>query len=190
MKISDEKVLSLDTSTNLTGWALFDKEHFCDSGVIDCHKIKDSNERLNDMVMSIVNLANETQPTTIVIEPLVVTRGRHTTILLSKLIGAIYYYCMDKNIDYVELSPNTWRSCLGMLKKGRDREYYKALSLQYSRETYKVEPRTDDESDAICIGTAYYLSCKGKKLSPYELNKDTAKSLKKKNKQEKKNEKD
>lgn len=46
----ENKIISLDTSSSSTGWAIFINGKYKSSGVIDLKDIKDTNVRLKTMV--------------------------------------------------------------------------------------------------------------------------------------------
>ncbi len=74
----DTTVLSLDTSSSSTGWALFRNGIYQSSGVIDLKHIKDSPTRMRCMVSELHNLLDDKSNITIAIETPVVVRNPHT----------------------------------------------------------------------------------------------------------------
>lgn len=155
------KLISLDTSSSKTGWALFEDGIYIKSGVInldtsECKKKYKNNaeQRIKDMSYSIWDILNEYQPNIIVIEKLNVSRNMNATRILAKIIGVVYCYSILNNCFYYEIQPSQWRSQLGMQSSKRKREEYKQLSIDYVKENFNKDV-SDDESDSICAGVGY-----------------------------------
>ena len=146
------KVLALDTSSNKTGWALFIKGKYAESGVIDLSKNKNAEERIKKMCFSITTLIFDKSPDDVVIEQMPSTRNADTTRKLSRIIGAVFYYCLSNNINYTELSCSTWRNLVGI--KNSNRKKVKADSVNHVLQKYKLDIN-DDEADAINICEAF-----------------------------------
>lgn len=155
MRRKSRIVLSLDTATKVTGWALFVNGKYKCSGIIDLHKNKNSTSRISKMCMSIVGLIKEHNPTDVVIEEMPSTRNAKTTRMLSKIIGAVYYHCLVNDIPYEEMSCTRWRGTLGIDK--RHREEAKLASIKRVKDIYGKDIN-DDEADAINIGDAYCIT--------------------------------
>lgn len=149
------KVLALDTSSNKTGWALFINGKYAESGVIDLHKHKDAEERIKKMCLAITALIFDKSPNNVVIEQMPSTRNADTVRKLSRIIGAVYYYCISENIDYSEIPCSTWRKLVGIGNSKRDKA--KADSIARVLQKYKLDIN-DDEADAINICEAYCIS--------------------------------
>ena len=149
------KVLALDTSSNKTGWALFTNGKYAESGVIDLHKHKNSEERIKEMCLSITSLIFDKSPNHVVIEQLPSTRNADTTRKLSRIIGAVYYYCISKSISYMEMPCSTWRKLVVI--ENSNRKKVKSDSRDHVLQKYKLDIN-DDEADAINICEAYCIS--------------------------------
>ena len=151
-------LLSLDTSSTRTGWAFFIGAKYNCSGVIDFTskdaKKLSSDNRIKEMCLSIYELIKKYHPDTIVIEKLTVSRNMVTVRVLSKIIGTVYSYAIQNNIKYFEIEASQWRAALNMQKRGRKRDEYKKLSVQYAQRVAEKKI-TDDEADAICIGESF-----------------------------------
>ena len=152
------KVLSLDTSTSSSGWALFMNGKYYGSGVIDLKKIKDSTERLKTMTIKLGELIGYYSPTVIAIETPVVVRNPATQRMLTMIFGIVFGKCVEDGIEFQELRPTQWRKLIDPGKKPRKREELKEWSKQKVDELFGINV-TDDESDAILIGQAYINLC-------------------------------
>jgi Holliday junction resolvasome RuvABC endonuclease subunit len=149
------RLISIDSSSTKTGWAVFDNAKLTSYGLIDLSKEKNSDLRIELMCKKLVLLLQEQKPDIIVIEKLNVSRNMVALRALCKVIGAVYCYAiMAKNVFYFEIQPSQWRKQLGIQKNGRKREEYKKLSIQYVKEHCGVDVN-DDISDAICAGIGY-----------------------------------
>ena len=155
------RLISIDSSSSKTGWALFENAKYKESGVInlDTNECKkkykgNSDKRIEDMCLDIINLLKEIKPDIIVIEKLNVGRNMVAVRALSKVIGAIYCYSILNDCFYYEIQPSQWRSKLGMQSSKRKREEYKQLSIDYVKENFNKDV-SDDESDSICAGVGY-----------------------------------
>lgn len=155
MKKKTRKVLSLDTASKVTGWALFVNGKYKCSGTIDLHKDKNPITRVSKMCLNIVDLIKEHNPTDVAIEEMPSTRNAKTTRMLSKIIGAVYYHCLINNIPYEEVSCTKWRGTLGIDKRKRDEA--KLESVKRVKAVYGKDIK-DDEADAINIGEAYCIN--------------------------------
>ena len=149
------RLISIDSSSSKTGWAVFDNGEYQESGLIDLSKEKDSDHRIELMCKKIIQLLKEKSPSIVVIEKLNVGRNMVALPALCKVIGVVYCYSILSNdVFYYEIQPSQWRSKLGMQANGRKRDEYKKLSIQYAK---KIAHKniTDDEADAICIGQGF-----------------------------------
>ena len=144
--------MALDTSSNKTGWALFINGKYSESGVIDLHKEKNVEERIKKMCLSITAIIFDKAPTEVVIEQLPSTRNADTTRKLSRIIGAVFYYCISNNINYSEMPCSTWRRLVGIENSKRSKA--KADSMNHVLQKYKLDIN-DDEADAVNICEAY-----------------------------------
>ena len=105
-KTIDRIILSLDTSTTSTGWALFANGEYRNSGSINLKAIKDSGERLLKMVKEIQIMINTYPPgTTVVIETPVVVRNPQTQRMLTMIFGVVYSECARRDLNFEELRP-------------------------------------------------------------------------------------
>ena len=156
------KLLSLDTSSSKTGWAYFEDTKYKKSGIIDldtkeCKKKykNNSDNRIKDMCIEVLNLLQKYKPDIIVIEKLNVSRNMNATRILSKVIGVVYtYHILTEDCFYFEIQPTQWRSQLGMQAGKKKRNELKQLSIEYVKNTIG-KCVSDDESDSICQGLAY-----------------------------------
>ena len=151
-------LLSLDTSTKKTGWALFQDGKYKKSGVI-AFDDKDTMTRLMNMHYEIEILIEHRHIDMVVIETTSAPRNAQTQRHLTMLLGMVYAICCDKCIEFVMLRPSEWRKMANIKKEklGRKRVELKQWSKDLVKELYNIDVK-DDESDAILIGYGYIQS--------------------------------
>lgn len=150
------KVLALDSSTRVTGWAVFEDGAFARSGTIDLKRSKaDAEDRIKIMCHEIIAVLKKEKPDIIVVEKVSVNRNLDTIRKLSRIIDVCFFYTiLLGNVRFHEYSPSEWRSALGMQRRYGGRQIYKALATKYADKNFKAGVE-EDEGDAICIGAAY-----------------------------------
>ncbi len=144
------RIMSLDQSSNLSGYCLYDNK-ILESGVIDKHKIKDSDVRIAEMSMAICKKIEELQPSLVTIEDIQNQSSVKTVIMLARLQGMILGYCYANDIETRILTPSQWRSKLKFkLGAGVKREALKQQAMDYITKKFGLEVDVD-QSEAICI---------------------------------------
>ena len=119
-------LLSLDTSTTSTGWAIFKDGTYQESGVIDdFKKEKNGYKRLELMVKELLTDIGQLKPDVIVIEKDVVFGNMKVIDMLMKIIGAVYGFCLFNGITYYEFAPSEWRKYVKLQAFGRKRDEFK-----------------------------------------------------------------
>lgn len=150
-------MVSFDTSTNHSGWALFVDGKYKQSGIINTPNGLGWEEKVNFQMQHLKELMNNLQPDVVVIEDLHVPDNDHflTNERLAEIIGCVRSYCIDNEIPICFMNPTTWRYKLNITGK-KTRAEYKAESIAFVQSHYHKDV-TDDEADAINVGTAYCL---------------------------------
>ena len=148
------KILSFDQSTRVTGWALFNDGQYIKSGVIDLHKIKNTDERSKQMSVEICKVIEDCKPEVTIIEEVQQQSNVSTVIKLARIQGVAIGFCAAHNIDLHILTPTRWRSALEYQQgPGVKREQLKQQSLDFVKNNFKLE-LIEDEAEAICINEA------------------------------------
>lgn len=145
-------MLSLDTSTNSTGWALFIDGKYVESG---CIKIDNDNNKMAAMIWRLFYLLDIKRPNIVVVEEMAVTRNAKVARNLTMVLGAVFGKCLEMKTDYYSLRPTEWRKLIDSGKKPSKREELKKWSKQKVLELFDIDNVNDDVSDAILIGQAY-----------------------------------
>ena len=152
------KVLSLDQSTTRSGFAVFINDKYDHSGVIDKHKIKDSEERFKAMYEGIHDLIVAENPSIVVLENAQAQGGNMAVYkLLCQLQGAIMGMCYAKGIKFCVMAPTQWRKVLSFQQGPKiKREELKRQSIEYAKR-FGIED-SEDRAEAACIGAAYIMN--------------------------------
>ena len=151
------KVLSLDTSSKISGYAVFYDGKLIRYSSIDMSHIKNSDERMQSMVSKLTTLIEREAPDNVVIEETAVSRNPQTQRMLSMILGAVFCMCVYYNFHYCSLRPTQWRKAVrGEEEKiPRKREELKLWSTNKVFELFGVENIDDNIADAILLGQAF-----------------------------------
>ena len=153
--------VSLDISTSSTGYAVYEKDVLLSSGVIQ-PKGKLAKDRFPGMVHSIADVLDQNHPSKIIVEGFYCANSFASVEYILKLHGTVEIWAIDHNTEYKVLAPSSWRKTLGFpTKKGSDREKreaFKQAGILLAENILERLPICDDESDAVCIGYADYIS--------------------------------
>lgn len=149
------RILSFDQSTRITGWSVFEDSRYVKSGVIDLHKITDTDERSKQMAVEICKLIGNINPSVTIIEEVQQQSNISTVIKLARIQGVAIGFCAAHNIDLHILTPSRWRSALSY-KQGPKvrREELKEQSRNFVKNILGLNIKSEDENEAICINEA------------------------------------
>lgn len=146
------KLVGIDASTNRTGMSLFDGTSLMSCRLIDKSKIKNKDERIEAMMLSIADVLDEWNPDVVYQEDTWLGRNAETDQMLSSILGAVRFWCVKNGKAFHKIKPVSWRSVIGLAAKAV-REQAKKESVEYAANTYGYDVG-DDEADAICVGVA------------------------------------
>lgn len=149
------KLISLDTSTKISGIAVFINGELSSHSAIDLSKEKDMNIRFNNMSKRLWAYLESENPDIIYIEEMVVTRNANTQRFLTRLQGVVYAWCMLNNCDFNTIRPSVWRKFDPIEHKGKKRDELKEEAVSFIKSKYNIEI-VDDEAEAILIGLAVF----------------------------------
>lgn len=151
-------ILSLDLSTQSTGWAAWSDGSLKAHGCI-VKKSKDVIERIIWMQNQIISLIKIYNIDKIIMEEVRPDYNNHTGKVLVWLQAAVVIAAheIDSKIQYDFIGASEWRAALSM-KQGRGikRDQLKLQDIKYIKDNYNIEVN-DDEADAICIYEGYYI---------------------------------
>lgn len=147
------RLLALDQASQITGYAIFEDRKLLTYGKFS---LTDPNigVRLVELRQKIQEIINQYDIDYIAFEDIQmqasVGNNVKTFKVLANVYGVILELCEELHIKYEIVSSNTWKSTLKIKGKGRSEQ--KKAAQSFVEETYGIKP-TQDESDAICIGT-------------------------------------
>lgn len=148
-----ENLLALDQASVTTGYAIFQNGQLVKYGKIT---LDDPNvgTRLAVLRQTLIDMINEYNITCLAFEDIQlqasVGNNVKTFKVLANVFGVIWELCEELKLKYEIVSSNTWKSTLKI--KGKNRSEQKRAAQDYIKEEYEISC-TQDEADAICIGT-------------------------------------
>lgn len=83
------KMISLDTSSKVCGYAYYENGTLISHGVLNHEKEKDTEIRLEDMCLDVTRLLSEYKPVIVIVEMTVVPRNTATQRILSEILGVV-----------------------------------------------------------------------------------------------------
>lgn len=149
-------LLALDQASQTSGYAIFNEQKqlitsgaFTISGPLE--------KRLMKIRQKIQQLITEYNVTEVALEDIQMEKGVGNNVVtfkaLAEVIGVITELLAELKISFKIIPSSTWRGGLGI--KGSQRAIYKKNAQIFVEKKYS-KAATEDEADAICIGT-YYL---------------------------------
>ena len=147
------RILSLDQSTRVTGFAIFDDGSLIKVGKFDISPAGEIGNRLVRFRKKILSLIEEYNINKVCFEEIQlqnnVMNNVDTFKKLANVYGVLLETLIEIGMDYEIISSNTWKSKCGIRKLGRDKE--KKAAQDFVNNTYGIKV-TQDEADAICLG--------------------------------------
>ena len=151
------KILALDQSTRVTGWAVFADDALQEYGKFDAENAgTDIGKRLTYIREKVKTLIDKYDIQKILIEEIQLQNTVGNNVVTYKKLAyvqAILIQMFDElKLSYEIIASSSWKSTLGI--KGRARAEQKKNAQIYVNTIYDIKA-TQDECDAICIGTHY-----------------------------------
>lgn len=149
------RIISVDQSTRVSGWAYFEDGKYVCSGVIDMNKSKlETDKRSFEMAKEIWKVIKKYNPDQLVIENVQQQSSPSTVIILARLAGMIIGYAEAHNIHVHILLPSQWRKALGYSQGAKvKRQELKQQSIDYVKKNLGLD-LLEDECEAIAEGIA------------------------------------
>ena len=140
--------LSLDQSTRITGYAIFQDDRLVK---VDQFELTDSNigTRLKKYKEKILKLIDEDGVNQVLFEEIQLQNNVDTFKKLAMVYGTTMLLLEEKNIKYDIISSNTWKSKCKIKKIGRETE--KKAAQNFVEKEYGIRV-SQDKADAICLG--------------------------------------
>lgn len=143
-----KRILSLDASTNITGWAIFDGYELMNYGKFTTTK-RDTVQRIAHINEWLVTVIDQWSPDLVVIEDIQKQINPKTFKVLANLQGVLVNTVFMNGIDIKMVTASQWRSGVGV--KGQNRKALKKCAIDLVKEWYNIDVG-EDEADAICLG--------------------------------------
>ena len=147
------KILALDQSSRISGWAVFDDGELIEYGKIDLSKESQIGERLHKLRQLIFNMIKELNIDKVILEDIYMDGQKINNIqtfkVLAEVFGVLFELCVDLEIPVEAVLSGTWKSTLSI--KGKTRPEQKHAAQDWVLKNYGIKA-TQDEVDAICIG--------------------------------------
>ena len=151
------KLLALDQSSHITGYAIFDSGKLIDYGKFSFED-GDIGVRLVKIRQAVEQLIEKYEINEVVFEDIQmqgnVVNNIQTFKILAEVFGIIYELVSELNIKNTAVLASSWKSTLQI--KGRNRFEQKRNAQLLVEKTFNIKP-TQDECDAICIGLHHIL---------------------------------
>ena len=147
------RILALDQSSRISGWALFDGNELIEYGKFDLSEEPNIGERLHQIRCIVQDMINKLKVDKVILEDIYMDGQRVNNVqtfkVLAEVFGVLYELCIDMNITVEAVLAGTWKSTLGI--KGKTRPEQKRAAQAWVAENYGIKA-TQDEVDSICIG--------------------------------------
>ena len=153
-----KKLLALDQSSRITGWAIFTDGKLEKHGKFDAEKAGSGiGERLHYIRNQVRTLIEDNQITEVIMEDIQmqgnIVNNVQTFKTLAEVFGIISELLVEMKIPQSAVLASSWKSVLSI--RGRARAEQKRAAQEWVVANYAVRP-TQDECDAICIGAHVY----------------------------------
>ena len=147
-------ILALDQASRTSGYAIFHENQLIASGTFTFDD-DDFPTRLVKIRNKVISLVHEYCINKILLEDIQLqgqTNNVETYRKLAEVRGVLTELACEMKIPHEIIHSQTWKSVLDI--KGRDRNTQKRNAQAFVADTYGKKV-SQDESDAVCIGSAY-----------------------------------
>ena len=147
-------ILALDQASRCSGYAIFQEDQLIASGTFT-YEDDDFSLRLVKIRNKVISLIEQYNINKILLEDIQLqgqTNNVETYRKLAEVRGVLSELACEMKIPHEIIHSQTWKSNLDI--KGRDRNTQKRNAQAFVATTYNKKV-SQDESDAICIGTSY-----------------------------------
>lgn len=143
------RILALDQASRISGYAIFDDGDLIESGAFASYG-EEVGDKLVYIRNKVIELIENNSVDEVVFEDIQLQQNAATYKVLGEVLGVVEELCAERKLPYTIVPSVTWKSALGI--KGRTRPDQKRNAQAFVQNTYNKKV-TQDESDAICIGT-------------------------------------
>jgi Holliday junction resolvasome RuvABC endonuclease subunit len=142
------RILSLDQSTTITGFSIWEDKILATYGTITS-KEKDIIERLSEIYSEIKSLIQQHRPDFVVLEGVQFQSNQKTYNQLSQLQGVIFSILFEEDIGFCIVEPSVWRKYSDI--KGRKRVEQKLSAIDKVKQQFSLDVN-EDVAESILIG--------------------------------------
>lgn len=155
-------VAGIDASTTATGVSVMKDGEliYYELIAIDSKKEKDAYKRIKEMLIRICAILDGYEIDKVYMEKAICKGGNvDITIKLAYLSGGMSLYCIQKDIEFHNPTPASWRASVG-IKNGRGvlREEQKAQAIQAVKDWYGIDVGDDIAEATLIARSAFKLS--------------------------------
>lgn len=147
------RLLALDQASRTSGFSVFEDGKLLAHGKFTFED-HDFGTRLFKIREKVKSLIDQYQVNEVVFEDIQLQANRVNNVdtfkKLAEVYGVIYELVTELKIPHESVLASVWKSALGI--KGKDSMAQKAAAAEYAKQKYGIQA-TQDEFDAICIGT-------------------------------------
>ena len=147
------KVICLDASTKMTGVSFWENGKYSSSTLIDVSHIQDTEDRIYNMCLSILDQLQWYKPNNVFIEDTYCGNNPKTQKMLDRIQGVVYGWCIKNKCFFELVSPTSWRKYIPGFPTKAKRKELKDYSVEYVNEHFGIKCN-DDVADSILIGEA------------------------------------
>lgn len=151
--MGNKRLISIDSSTKKSAYAIFDNGTYIQSELINLEKIRNMDERFMQMSLQLINILIKYQPEVVYIEDTVVPRNVQTQRFLTRLQGVVYAYCVMNGCEFYTIRPTVWRKLVGIKQGKKKRDELKEAAINLVMDKFGMQVN-DDEAEAVLIGIA------------------------------------
>ena len=150
------RVLALDQSSRVSGWAFFENNELQEYGKFEISPTYKIGERLYRIKCIVKDMIEKFEIDKVILEDIYMDGQKINNVqtfkTLAEVFGVLYELCIELDIQVEAVLAGTWKSTLSI--KGKTRAEQKRAAQAWVVENYGIKA-TQDEADAICIGTHY-----------------------------------
>lgn len=149
-------MVSLDLSTKISGFAVWENGKYSKSFIVNCSNEKDTNKRIDKMCRELWFQLEHYSPTIVYAEDTYCHGNPDIQKKLNRIQGVVYAWCLIHCVEFNLLMPSAWRKYIPDFPQGKGvkRDEQKQFSIKHFINQYGRSPVSDDEADAVCIGEA------------------------------------
>lgn len=138
------KSISIDASTTMIGWSIWEDDELIDYGKLaPTKKDLEWRERIQNFIPQLQVIINKYKPTKMYVEdvPLFNKKGNKTLVQLGATQGSLLGVCGANNIEMIFINVGTWRKNIGLFngtEEGKERDNLKIASIDKANSLFNL----------------------------------------------------